>query len=87
MGTGRSDFPNQVNNSLVFPGIFRGTLDVRARAITDGMAMAAASALAADAEAAGLREDRILPTMEHWKTAARIATVTGLQAQREGVAR
>jgi len=87
VGTGRSDFPNQVNNSLVFPGIFRGTLDVRARAITDGMAIAAANALAADAEASGLREDRILPTMEDWKTAARIATATALQAQREGVAR
>ncbi len=86
VGTGRSDFPNQVNNSLAFPGIFRGALDVRARAITDGMAMAAAHALAGEAEAAGLRDDRILPTMQDWKTAARVAAATALQAQREGIA-
>jgi len=87
VGTGRSDFPNQVNNSLVFPAVFRGTLDVRARAITDGMAMAAAHALAVDAESSGLREDRILPTMNDWETFARVATATALQAQREGIAR
>ncbi|HXY37973.1 MAG TPA: NADP-dependent malic enzyme [Planctomycetaceae bacterium] len=86
VGTGRSDFPNQVNNSLAFPGIFRGALDVRARAITDGMAMAAAHALADEAEATGLRDDRILPTMEDWRTSARVAAATALQAQREGVA-
>lgn len=87
VGTGRSDFPNQVNNSLVFPAIFRGTLDVRARTITDGMALAAADAVAAAAEERGLAEDRILPTMQDWKTYARVATATAVQAQREGVAR
>jgi malate dehydrogenase (oxaloacetate-decarboxylating) len=57
VGTGRSDFPNQVNNSLGFPGIFRGVLDVRARTITDEMAMAAAEALATTGETRGLDEE------------------------------
>ena len=59
VATGRSDFPNQVNNSLVFPGIFRGTLDVRARTISDGMCFAAAQALA-DHLGAGLDEEHHL---------------------------
>jgi malate dehydrogenase (oxaloacetate-decarboxylating) len=86
VATGRSDFPNQVNNSLGFPGIFRGVLDVRARAITDEMAMAAAQALAAHAEAQGLRDDAILPPMGDWEVAARIAAATGLKAQEQGLA-
>jgi malate dehydrogenase (oxaloacetate-decarboxylating) len=87
VATGRSDFPNQVNNSLVFPAIFRGALDVRARTITDGMAMAAAHELAAGAEERGLREDQILPTLEDWQVFARVAVATALQAEREEVAR
>ena len=87
VATGRSDFPNQVNNSLVFPGVFRGVLDVRARAITEGMALAAARELAACAEAGGLREDRILPSMDEPDVAVRVAAATAGQAQREGIAR
>ncbi|MBM3597215.1 MAG: NADP-dependent malic enzyme [Alphaproteobacteria bacterium] len=87
VGTGRSDFPNQVNNSLVFPGIFRGVLDVRARTISDTMALAAAAELAHCAEARGLGTGSILPTMDDADVAARVAAATGMQAQSEGVAR
>jgi malate dehydrogenase (oxaloacetate-decarboxylating) len=87
VATGRSDFPNQLNNSLCFPGIFRGVLDVRARSITDEMAIAAARALAQFAEDRGLEEDDILPHMNEWDVHARVAVATGLQAQEQGVAR
>jgi malate dehydrogenase (oxaloacetate-decarboxylating) len=87
VATGRSDFPNQVNNSLVFPAIFRGALDVRARTISDEMAIAAATALAAAAEERGLRPDRILTGMDDWGVYARVATATALAAQRQGLAR
>lgn len=86
VATGRSDFPNQVNNSLGFPGIFRGTLDVRARTITDEMCFAAASALA---EAIGdrLDEDHILPTMDDWEVFPNEAAAVAMKAQEQGVAR
>src|SRR6059036_1764497 len=71
VATGRSDFPNQVNNSLGFPGIFRGTLDVRAKTISDEMCIAAARELAAVAEETGLSEDYIVPTMEEIEVFAR----------------
>lgn len=87
VGTGRSDFSNQVNNSLGFPGIFRGVLDVRARTITDTMALAAAHELVRCAESHGLRMDQILPTMDNWEVAAHVAAATGVQAQADGVAR
>lgn len=87
VATGRSDFANQVNNSLGFPGIFRGVLDVRARTITDGMALAAATALASSAEAKGLTESRILPTMADWEVSPRVAVATAMAAQADGVAR
>lgn len=87
VGTGRSDFPNQVNNALAFPGIFRGVLDVQARTITDAMAVAAAEALARCAHDLGLREDHILPTLDEPDVAVRVAVACGLAAQREGVAR
>ena len=85
--TGRSDFPNQVNNSLGFPGIFRGTLDVRARTITDEMALAAAAELAACAAEGGLSEQRIVPRMDEWSIYPRVAVATAVAAQRQGVAR
>ncbi len=85
IGTGRSDFPNQINNSLCFPGIFRGVLDVRARSISDGMAIAAAEALAAWAGDV-LAEDRLLPTMEQWEVAADVAAATAAAAAAEGLA-
>jgi malate dehydrogenase (oxaloacetate-decarboxylating) len=87
VATGRSDFGNQLNNSLVFPGLFRGVLDVRARAITDGMASAAARALAGFARERGIDEDDILPRMDEWAVHARVAAAAGLAAQEEGVAR
>jgi malate dehydrogenase (oxaloacetate-decarboxylating) len=87
VATGRSDFRNQVNNSLGFPGIFRGVLDVRARTITDDMAIAAAEALAGLAEEQGLGEERILPGMGESEVAARVAAATGAKAQAQGVAR
>ncbi len=87
VGTGRSDFPNQVNNALAFPGIFRGVLEVRARTISDTMAVAAAQALAACAHRRGLWEDHILPTLDEVETAAEVAVATGLAAIAEGLAR
>jgi len=87
VATGRGDFPNQVNNSLVFPGLFRGVLDVRARTISDRMAIAAAEELVAAARETGLRSDRLLPTMDDWTIAARISAATGAAAVAEGLAR
>ena len=86
VATGRSDFPNQVNNSLGFPGIFRGTLDVRARTISDAMAIAAARELARCAAEGGLTPERILPTMDDWEVVPRVAVATALQAQADGIA-
>jgi malate dehydrogenase (oxaloacetate-decarboxylating) len=86
IATGRSDFPNQVNNSLGFPGIFRGTLDVRASTITDEMCFAAADALA-NQIGDGLDEDHILPTMDDWEVFPREAAAVGMKAQEQGVAR
>jgi malate dehydrogenase (oxaloacetate-decarboxylating) len=85
VSTGRSDFPNQVNNSLGFPGIFRGVLDVRATTITDEMCFAAAEALA-DQIGDDLDEDHLLPTMDDWEVFAREAAAVGMKAQEQGVA-
>jgi len=85
--TGRSDFPNQVNNSLVFPGIFRGTLDVKARTITDEMCIAAAYEMAKCAEDKGLHEEYIIPTMAEWEVYIRTAVAVALMAIKQGVAR
>jgi len=87
VATGRSDFPNQVNNSLGFPGIFRGTLDVRARTITDEMCIEAGMEIAKTAEAKGLREDYIIPTMEEWEVFPRVAAAVGMRAIEQGIAR
>jgi malate dehydrogenase (oxaloacetate-decarboxylating) len=87
VGTGRSDFPNQINNSLGFPGIFRGVLDVRATTITDEMAVAAAEELARCAEEKGLDDDHIVPTMDDWEVFPREAAAVGVRAQEQGVAR
>jgi malate dehydrogenase (oxaloacetate-decarboxylating) len=86
VATGRSDFPNQVNNSLGFPGIFRGALDVRARTITDEMCYAAAQALA-DQIGDQLDDEHILPTMDDWEVFPREAAAVGTKAQEQGVAR
>ena len=87
VATGRSDFPNQVNNSLGFPGIFRGTLDVRASTITDPMCLAAANALAGMAEEKGLTTEYILPNMDEWEVCSREAAAVAAKAVEEGVAR
>ena len=87
VATGRSDFPNQVNNSLGFPGIFRGTLDVRASTITDSMCLAAATALAEMAEKKGLTPEYVLPTMDEWEVYPREAAAVAVQAVKEGIAR
>jgi malate dehydrogenase (oxaloacetate-decarboxylating) len=86
IATGRSDFPNQVNNSLGFPGIFRGTLDVRATTITDSMCFAAANALAEMAVEQGLSPDHILPTMDDWQVFPREAAAVAAKAVEEGIA-
>ncbi|UCB46378.1 MAG: NADP-dependent malic enzyme [Spirochaetota bacterium] len=86
VATGRSDFPNQVNNSLGFPGIFRGTLDVRATTITDEMCIEAARELAKTAEDNGLRDDYIIPTMDEWEVFPREATAVGMKAIEQGIA-
>jgi len=84
--TGRSDFPNQVNNSLGFPGIFRGTLDVRARTITDEMCIAAAEELARLAEEQGLDKEYIMPTMDDVDVFPREAAAVAMKAIEQGVA-
>jgi malate dehydrogenase (oxaloacetate-decarboxylating) len=86
VATGRSDFDNQVNNSLGLPGIFRGTLDVRARTITDEMCFAAAKALA-DHIGSNLSANQILPTMDDWEIFPREAAAVAVKAQEQGLAR
>jgi len=87
VATGRSDFPNQVNNSLGFPAIFRGTLDVRARTISDGMCIAAARELARIAEERGLSAEYIVPTMDDPEVFPREAVAVAVRAMEEGLAR
>ena len=87
VATGRSDFPNQVNNSLGFPGIFRGALDVRAKTITDEMCIAAARELAKVAEDHGLSEEYIVPNMDQWEVFPREAVAVGSKGIEQGVAR
>ena len=87
VATGRSDFPNQVNNSLGFPGIFRGALDVNAKTITDEMCIAAALELAKVAEDRGLKADYLVPTMDDWEVFPREAVAVGMKAIEQGVAR
>ena len=87
VATGRSDFPNQVNNSLGFPGIFRGALDVMAKTITDEMCIAAAYELAKCAEDKGISEEYIIPSMDEWEVYPREATAVGMKAIEQGVAR
>lgn len=87
VATGRSDFPNQINNSLGFPGIFRGALDIRATTITDEMCIAAAQELAKVAEDKGIHEEYIIPTMEEWEVFPREAVAVGNKGIEQGVAR
>jgi malate dehydrogenase (oxaloacetate-decarboxylating) len=86
MATGRSDYPNQINNVLCFPGIFRGALDVRAPTITEEMKMAAAQAIAAIVEDGELREDYIIPSVFNRDVAPAVAAATAEQARAAGTA-
>ncbi|MCK5547623.1 MAG: NADP-dependent malic enzyme [Thermoplasmata archaeon] len=87
VATGRSDFPNQINNSLGFPGIFRGALEVRAKFITDGMCLVAAESIADAAEEKGLSENYIIPPMEDQDVFIRESVAIAMKAIDEGVAR
>ncbi len=87
VATGRSDFPNQVNNSLGFPGIFRGALDIRATKITDEMCIEAAKELAKVAEDSGINEEYIVPNMDEWEVFPREAVAVGTKGIEQGVAR
>jgi len=86
VATGRSDYPNQINNVLAFPGIFRGALDVRARAITERMKLAAARALS-DVIAGELREDLVIPNPFDERVAPAVAAAVSAAAREDGVAR
>ncbi|MDR1087612.1 MAG: NADP-dependent malic enzyme [Endomicrobium sp.] len=86
VATGRSDFENQVNNSLGFPGVFRGTLDVRASAITDTMCITAAIELASCIPDNKIRPNQILPSMDDWEIFPKIAASIGVKAIKEKIA-
>lgn len=87
VATGRGDFPNQVNNSLGFPGILKGALMVRARKITDNMAIAAAHSLAGYAEKRGINPENIVPNMDEAEVFPKEAADVAMQAIKDGVAR
>jgi malate dehydrogenase (oxaloacetate-decarboxylating) len=87
VGTGRSDYPNQINNVLVFPGLFRGALDVRASAITREMELAAAHALAAVVEPDHLEADYVIPSVFDRRVAPAVAAAVARAAETSGVAR
>jgi len=87
VATGRSDFPNQVNNSLGFPAVFRGALDIGARTITDEMCITASYAISEYAEERGLSEEYIIPNMGEMEMYIREAVAVGMKAIEQGVAR
>ena len=87
VGTGRSDFPNQINNVVAFPGIFRGALDVRASQITEGMKIAAAYAIASLVEEKELNPDYILPYAFDERIKDTVASAVAEAAKKDGVAR
>jgi len=87
MATGRSDFPNQVNNLLAFPGIFRGALDCRASSISDGMKLAAARAIAAIITDAERGNEYVVPSVFDTRVVDAVARAVAAAAVEEGVAR
>jgi malate dehydrogenase (oxaloacetate-decarboxylating) len=87
MATGRSDYPNQINNVLAFPGIFRGALDVRAPKITEEMKMAAAHGIASVVSDTDLGEDYIIPSVFNSAVCPAVARAVAEEAERDGVAR
>ena len=86
MATGRSDYPNQINNVLAFPGVFRGALDVRARAIDEGMKLAAAQAIAGVIGEDELDAEYIIPSVFNRQVVEAIASAVGAAAQASGAA-
>lgn len=87
VGTGRSDFPNQVNNVLAFPGLFKGALSVRARKITEAMKMAAAEGIASLIEEKDLREDYVIPGAFDERVAETVSEAVARKAVEEGLSR
>ena len=87
VATGRSDYPNQINNVLAFPGVFRGALDVRARDITEGMKLAAGDAIAAVIGADELGPEYIIPSVFNRDVVRVVAAAVAEAAERDGVAR
>ena len=87
VATGRSDFPNQINNVLVFPGIFRGALDARARAITEPMKEAAARAIASIVKDSELNEEYIIPDAFNEEVAKAVAKAVADEAKRSGISK
>jgi len=87
MATGRSDYPNQINNVLAFPGVFRGALDVRARTVNEEMKLAAANAIARVIPADELHADYIIPSVFDRRVASAVAEAVAEAAVASGVAR
>ncbi len=87
MATGRSDYPNQINNVLAFPGVFRGALDCRASAITTNMYLEAAKAIATLVDDADLDREHIIPSVFDHRVATAVATAVCLAAEKDNVAR
>ena len=87
IATGRSDYPNQINNVLAFPGVFRGALDVRAREITEQMELDAAHALAAVVKPDELAADYIVPSVFNRDVTPAVANAVAGAAERSGAAR
>ena len=87
VGTGRSDFPNQINNLLAFPGIFRGALDCRARAINDDMKLAASHAIASLITSEDLSDENIIPSALDPRVAPAVAAAVEAAARACGLAR
>ena len=87
VATGRSDYPNQINNVLAFPGIFRGALDVRASTITRTMELAAARAIAAAIDPAHLAPDYVVPSVFNRDVAPAVAAAVAAAAEEDGIAR
>ena len=87
MATGRSDYPNQINNVLCFPGIFRGALDAHASAITEGMKLAAATAIAGCVDPAELSPDHVIPSALDQRVGLEVGKAVAAAAMADGVAR
>ncbi len=87
VATGRSDYPNQINNVLAFPGVFRGALDVRASTITERMTVAAGHAIASVITADELGPEYVVPSVFNREVALAVAAAVADAAERDGVAR